>query len=210
MRWTGGFDKVRATFRFLDDALEGVKTDTIRRDELANEQEGRAMSESMQTPMKSAVRDAIGEQIKHEFYSAYLYLSMAGSFEVANLTGCANWMRKQAREEQEHAMKFFDFLLDRGEQVQLQTIEAPPYAFRSPLDTFEQALEHEKEVTSRIHDLYELAVHENDFPAQVMLNWFVTEQVEEEKSATEVVERLRMAGEDNAALLLVDAELRER
>jgi ferritin len=168
------------------------------------------MSESAQTPMKGAVRDAVGEQIKHEFYSAYLYLSMAGSFEVANLPGFAHWMRQQSREEVEHAIKFFDFLLDRGEHVQLRAIEEPPYAFRSPLDTFEQALEHEKEITARIHDLYELAVRENDYPAQVFLNWFVTEQVEEEKSATEIVERLRMAGEDGAALLLLDSELGNR
>lgn len=168
------------------------------------------MSESMQTPMKGAVKEAINEQIKHEFYAAYLYLSMAGSFEVANLTGFAHWMREQAKEETNHAMKFFDFLLDRGDHARLQAIDAPPYAFRSPLDTFEQALEHEKEVTSLIHDLYGLAVRENDYAAQVMLNWFVAEQVEEEKSATEIVERLRMAGEDSAALLLLDAELRER
>ncbi len=168
------------------------------------------MSENAQTPMKSTIRDAMGEQIKHEFYSAYLYLSMAGSFEVANLPGFAHWMRHQAREEQEHAMKFFDFLLDRGEHPELRAIDAPPYAFRSALDTFEQALEHEKEVTSLIHGLYDLAVRESDYPAQVMLNWFVAEQVEEEKSATEIVERLRMAGEDSAALLLLDSELRRR
>ena len=168
------------------------------------------MSENAQTPMKSAVRDAMGEQIQREFYAAYLYLSMAGSFEVANLSGFARWMRAQAREEQEHAMKFFDFVLDRGEQVRLRAIEEPPYAFRSPLDTFEQALEHEREVTSHIHELYDLAVREHDYPAQVLLNWFVTEQVEEEKSATEIVERLRMAGEDSAALLILDREMGER
>jgi ferritin len=168
------------------------------------------MSESAQTPMKSEVRDALNEQIKHEFYSSYLYLSMAGSFEVADLPGFARWMRKQSEEEREHAMKFFDFLLDRGEHVHLQAIEQPPYAFRSPLDTFEQALEHEKEITFHIHKLYELSVRENDYPAQVFLNWFVTEQVEEEKTATELVERLRMADEDRAALLLLDIELNER
>jgi ferritin len=135
---------------------------------------------------------------------------MAGSFEAANLMGFGHWMRQQSREELEHAMKFFDFLLDRGEQVQLQAIEAPPYAFRSPLDTFEQALEHEKEITARINDLYELSVQENDYPAQVFLSWFITEQVEEEKSATDIVERLRMAGEDGAALLLLDGELGKR
>src|SRR4051812_23979958 len=168
------------------------------------------MSEGAQTPMKGAVKEAMDEQIKHEFYSSYLYLSMAGSFEVANLPGFAHWMRKQSEEEMEHATKIFDFLLDRGERVQLQAIEQPPSAFRSSLDTFEQALEHEKEITARIHRLYDLAVQEHDYPAQVLLNWFVTEQVEEEKAATDIVERLRMAGEDGAATLLLDSELGER
>jgi ferritin len=168
------------------------------------------MSESAQTPMKGAVKDAINEQIKHEFYSAYLYLSMAGSFEVANLPGFAHWMYTQSEEEREHAMKLFNYLLDRGEHVQLLPIEQPPNAFRSPLDTFEQALEHEKDITARIHRLYGLSVQEDDYPAQVMLNWFVAEQVEEEKSASEIVERLRMAGDDDAALLLLDKELGER
>ncbi len=168
------------------------------------------MNESTQTPMGEAVRDAMGEQIKHEFYSAYVYLSMAASFEAANLPGFAHWMRHQSKEEMEHGMKFFDFLLDRGEPVHLQAIDAPPHAYRSALDAFEQALEHEKEITGRIHDLYDLAVREKDYPAQVMLSWFVTEQVEEEKSATEVVERLRLAGDDNTALLLLDAELARR
>lgn len=168
------------------------------------------MSESAQTPMKGAVRDAVEEQVGHEFYAAYLYLSMAGSFETANFPGFARWMRGQANEEQAHAMKFFDFLVDRGEDVQLRAIDAPPNAFRSPLDTFEQALEHEKEVTARIHNLYDLAVRESDYPAQVLLNWFVSEQVEEEKSATETVERLKMAGDDSAALLMLDSELGKR
>lgn len=168
------------------------------------------MSDGAQTHMKEAVRDAISEQIKHEFYSAYLYLSMAGSFEVANLPGFAHWMRHQSEEEREHAMKLFDFLLDRGESVQLQTIEAPPYAYRSPLDALEQALEHEKEITGRIHALYDLAAGEKDYPAQVLLDWFVTEQVEEEKSAADIVGRLRLAGEDGAALLLIDRELAQR
>ncbi len=168
------------------------------------------MSESAQTPMKSEVRDALNEQIKQEFYSFYLYLSMAGSFEVADLPGFAHWMRKQSEEEREHAMKFFDFLLDRGERVQLRAIDQPPSSFRSPLDTFEQALEHEKEVTAHIHELYDLAMQEKDYPAQVLLNWFVSEQVEEEKSAAEIVEKLRMAGENNAALLLLDMEMGDR
>ena len=168
------------------------------------------MSEFAQTPMKSAVREAMEDQIGYEFSAAYLYLSMAGHFEAANLPGFARWMRAQASEEQVHALKFFDFLLDRGEPVRLRAIEEPLHDFRSSLDTFEQALEHEKRVTSHIHDLYDLAVSESDYPAQVLLNWFVSEQVEEEKSATEIVERLRMAGEDSAALLMLDKELGER
>ena len=168
------------------------------------------MDGSAQTSMKGAVRDAISEQTKHEFYSAYLYLSMAGSFEAASLPGFAQWMRKQSEEEREHAMKFFDFLLDRGERVQLQAIDQPPNSFRSPLDTFEQALEHEKEITTRIHELYDLSVQEKDYPAQVLLSWFVAEQVEEEKSAAGIVERLRMAGENSTALLLLDNEMGER
>ena len=168
------------------------------------------MNENAQTPMKGAVRDAMNEQIKHEFYSAYLYLSMAGSFEAAGLSGFCHWMRKQSEEEREHAMKFFDFLLDRGERVQLQAIDQPPSSFRSPLDTFEQALEHEKEVTAHIHELYDLAMQEKDYPTQVLLNWFVAEQVEEVKSATEIVEKLRMAGENSTALLLLDMELGDR
>ena len=168
------------------------------------------MSDVAQTPMKSVVRGAIEEQIGREFSAAYLYLSMSGSFEAANLPGFARWMRAQAAEEQVHALKFFDFLLDRGEPVRLRSIDEPPHDFSSPLDTFEQALEHEKRVTAHIHDLYDLAVAEHDYPAQVLLNWFVTERVEEEKSATDAVERLRMAGEDTVALLMLDKELGER
>ncbi|MCA3749516.1 MAG: ferritin [Rubrobacter sp.] len=168
------------------------------------------MTERAQTPMKAAVRDAIEEQVGHEFYAAYLYLSMAGSFEVANLPGFAHWMREQSKEELEHAMKFFDFLLDRGERVQLPALDSPPATFRSPLDAFEQALEHEKRVTASIHSIYDLAVREGDYPAQVLLNWFVEEQVEEEKAASEAVERLRMAGEDSAAILMLDAEMGRR
>src|SRR3712207_1673632 len=124
---------------------------------------GEVVDGSTQAGMKDAVREAITEQIKHEFYSAYLYLSMAGSFEAASLPGFAHWMRKQSEEEREHAMKFFDFLLDRGERVQLRAIDQPPSSFRSPLDTFEQALEHEKEVTTHIHELYDLSVQEKDY-----------------------------------------------
>ncbi len=163
-----------------------------------------------QTPMKGAVRELMEEQVGHEFYAAYLYLSLAGSFDAANFPGFAHWMRGQSKEELEHAMKFFDFLLDRGESVELRPIAAPPGSFRSPLDAFEQALEHEKKVTALINGIYDRAVEEKDYPAQALLDWFVSEQIEEEKSASEIVERLKMAGEDGAALLILDNEMKSR
>src|SRR5918994_635721 len=171
--------------------------------------EGNSMDHNTQTPMRGAVRDAVGEQVGREFYAAYLYLSMAGYLESVSLTGFAYWMRKQYEEETQHALKLFDSLLDCGERVQLLPIEQPPSSFRSPFDAFEQALEHEKEVTAHIHELYDLAMQEKDYPAKILLDWFVQEQVEEEKSATEIGERLKMAGEDGAALLMLDKELGE-
>ena len=168
--------------------------------------EGSSMVENTQTSM----REATVEQVGREFYAAYLYLSMSGYFDWANLPGFALWMRKQYEEETQHALKLFDSLLDRGDRVQLSPIEPPPSSFRSPLDAFEQALEHEKQVTAHIHGLYDLALQEKDYPSKVLLDWFVQEQVEEEKSATEIVERLKMAGEDGAALLMLDKELGER
>ncbi|TCJ20465.1 ferritin [Rubrobacter taiwanensis] len=168
------------------------------------------MGETAQTPMKGAVSEAINEQIKHEFESAYIYLSMAASFEEASLPGMARWMRHQSEEELEHGKKFMNFLLDRGEHVRLLGIDQPPDSFRTPLDAFEQALEHEKFITGRIHELYELAVRENDYPAQVLLQWFIEEQVEEEQMTSEIVDRLRLAGDDGSAILLLDRELGER
>jgi ferritin len=152
----------------------------------------------------------MNEQIKNEFYSAYQYLSMAAYCESANLPGFARWMRMQAREEVEHAMKFYDFILDRGSRVLLQAMDQPVADFGSPLEVFEQALEHEQRVTAMINDLYRLAVKENDYASQTFLQWFVTEQVEEEKNAGDVVETLKMIGGKSEALFLLDRELGER
>src|ERR687885_1612416 len=157
-----------------------------------------------------AVQDAMNEQIKNELYSAYQYLSMAAYCESENLPGFAHWMRAQSREEMEHAMKFYDFILDRNGRVVLQAIEQPVVEFDSPLEVFEQALEHEREVTAMINDLYGLAVKENDYASQTFLQWFVTEQVEEEKNAGDVVETLKMVGEKSEALFLLDRELGRR
>ena len=168
------------------------------------------MTDTTQTPMKGTVREAINEQIKHEFDSAYLYLAMAVSFEESSLPGFAGWMYRQSEEETQHGRKFLKFLLDRGEHVQLLPLDQPPDSFRNALDAFEQALEHEKFITSRIHGLYELATRENDYPAQVLLNWFVEEQVEEEQTTSAIVDRLKLAGDEGAALLMLDGELARR
>jgi ferritin len=160
--------------------------------------------------ISKTVEDAINEQIKKEFYSAYLYLSMAAHFEAHNLPGFAHWMRVQVKEEQEHGMKFFDYLHDRGSAVKLQAIDQPPTEWKSSLELFNQVLEHEQQVTASINWLYELAVKENDYATQVMLQWFITEQVEEEKNATQIVESLKLIEEHGTAVLMLDHQLSKR
>ena len=157
--------------------------------------------------MSSKVQDAFNEQMKHEFYSSYLYLSMSAYLDGANLPGLAKWMRAQAREEALHAMKIFDHLLDRGGRVQLHPIGRPPAEFTSPREVFDQAHRHEKEVTASINGLYGLAVDERDFASRVFLDWFVQEQVEEEKTSGLLAEQLGMVGEDRPGLLMLDREL---
>jgi ferritin len=160
--------------------------------------------------LSKPVQDAINEQIKNELYSAYLYLSMAVHFESSNLPGFAHWMKIQASEEVKHAMKFFDYIFERGGKVMLKAIDQPPAEFKAPVDIFKMAHEHEKKVTAMIHKLYELALKENDYPSQVMLQWFIKEQVEEEKSAEGIVEQLKMAGDSSAALLMADRQFAAR
>ena len=160
--------------------------------------------------LNQKVQDAINTQIKNEVFSAYLYLSMCGYFEHTNLPGFAQWMRVQYEEELEHGLKFFDFVNDRGGRVTLFAVDQPPSEFQSPLDVFQRALEHEQKVTGMINALYALAVQENDYPAQVLLQWYISEQVEEEKNATLIVEQLKRIGDDGSALLLLDRELGAR
>jgi ferritin len=160
--------------------------------------------------ISQTIQGAINDQIKHEFFSSYLYLSMSAYFETLSLPGFASWMRVQSQEEHEHAMKFFDFLNDRGGSVELQALDQPAGEFQSPLDVFEQALAHERKVTSLIHRLYELALKESDYATQTLLQWFITEQVEEEKNAGQIVEQLKMTGGEPSALLLLDRDLAGR
>ncbi len=158
----------------------------------------------------SKVQAALNAQINKEFYSAYLYLSMSAHFEAQNLPGFAKWTRMQADEEKEHALKIFDFVNERGGRVVLEAIEKPQTEWGSPLEVFEAVLEHEKKVTQSIHDLYALAVKENDYATQVMLHWFIEEQVEEEANASLLVEQLRMAADHRGALLHLDRHAGKR
>ena len=156
------------------------------------------------------MQDAMNEQINKELYSAYLYLSMGAWAESQNLPGFAHWMRVQFKEETGHAVKFFDHIVDRGGRVTLKAIDAPEVEFKSPLAMFEKTLEHEQFVTSLIHNLYALAVKENDYPSQVLLQWYINEQVEEEKHATYIVDTLKAVGEKGQALVMMDRELAKR
>ena len=150
------------------------------------------------------VQDALNAQINLEMASFYSYLAMAAHFEAAALPGMASWMRLQSEEERVHAMKLFDHMIDRGGKVVLASIAQPTLAFDSPISVFEAALGHEQTVTGAINALYSLAQTENDYASQVMLQWFINEQVEEEKSAMIAIEQLRMAGSDPSALLMLD------
>lgn len=145
----------------------------------------------------------LNEQMRREFASSYLYLQMAAHFEAAGFPGFATWMRAQAAEEQGHAMRFFDFILDRGGAVTLGSLEAPPAGSGSPLEVFEASLAHERKITASIDGLYEGA----DRATAAFLDWFATEQVEEEATVSQIVESLRLAGESGPALLILDREL---
>jgi len=160
--------------------------------------------------LSKAMQDAINEQVRDELYSAYLYLSMAAYFEATSLPGFAAWMRAQSQEEVEHAMKLFDFVNERGGRVELHAIEQPPVEFESPRDVFEATYEHEQKVTGLIHDLYELALEENDYAAQVMLHWFIDEQVEEEDGVSEILDTLERIGDRDQGLIMLDRELGQR
>ena len=160
--------------------------------------------------MEKKLLDAFNTQIKNEFYSSYLYLSMAAYCESKNLPGFAHWMKIQAKEETGHGMKLFEFLVDRGVRVTVQAIPQPAIEFSSPEDVFAKTLEHEKKVTGLINKLYELSKEAEDNSAQICLQWFIAEQVEEEKNATHILETLRATKSNSAAVIMLDRELAKR
>ena len=153
---------------------------------------------------------AINDQIKWELYSAYLYYSMAAYFEEKNLKGFASWMISQAQEEVSHAHRFYNFVNDRGGRVTLQAIDGPPSEWASPLKVFEESYEHEVKVTGRINKLVDLAIELSDHAANNFLQWFVAEQVEEEASVDEVVQRLKLIKDSPDGLFMLDLELGKR
>jgi ferritin len=156
------------------------------------------------------VRTLINEQIANEFHAAYQYLAIAAHFEAQNYEGFARWMRMQAKEETEHAMRLFDYLVERGERIELGQIDKPGHDFGSPVEAFRAALQHEQKVTSQINTMYKAALEADDYPTQIMLQWFIQEQVEEENNTGTAVERLDMAGENRAALLMLDKQFGAR
>lgn len=157
--------------------------------------------------LSQVVQDAINRQINNEFSASYSYLAMSAYCERINFTGCARWLRVQSQEEYGHGLKLFDFLLARNAVVKLTPVVGPQVDFSSIANVFEQALKQEMDVSAQIDSLYELVFKEKAFAALVELQWFLTEQVEEEKTTREIVAKFQMVGNDPASLLDLDREL---
>ncbi|MBP3303774.1 MAG: ferritin [Muribaculaceae bacterium] len=160
--------------------------------------------------LNSKVQDAINEQINAELYSAYLYLSMAQYFEAEGLPGFANWFKVQFQEEQAHATIFMNYVNQRGGRVLLKAIEAVPTTWESSMAVFEATLVHEQKVTALINSLYTLAMNEKDYATRDRLNWFVSEQVEEEDNCRELIDKLRLIGDNGMGIYMLNTELAAR
>ncbi len=160
--------------------------------------------------MSQKMQDALNEQIKHELESAYLYYAMVAYLANEGLDGMAQWMKVQTQEEMLHASKLFDFIVERNGRVELAALAKPKGEWESPLAAFKDAYEHEKFITGKINALYKLAQEENDYPAAVLLQWFINEQVEEEAAALKIVEDLERVGGTGHGLFMLDRELGSR
>ena len=156
------------------------------------------------------MQDALNEQVNKEFYSAYMYLAMSAYCNTIGLPGFSHWMRMQYEEEAMHVTKMYDYILDQGGHIHLKTIEEPLQEYGTPLEIFEKTLAHEQYVTGLIHKLMDLAVEERDYATQTFLQWYVTEQVEEEANVNDIVSPLRMVGEDKGGLMMIDQQLAGR
>lgn len=160
--------------------------------------------------LSKKMEEALNAQINAELWSAYLYLSMAAYCHAKGLEGTANWYEVQFKEEQDHAKIFYNYVVSRGGRVTLSAIEAVPTEWDSLLAAFEDTLQHEQKVTSLINGLYDLAFEEKDFATQSMLKWFIDEQVEEEETAQNIIDKLRMIGDNGYGQYMFDSELASR
>jgi ferritin len=149
----------------------------------------------------------INEQINREFYSSYFYLALASQAEGLNLKGTAAWFQAKQQEEMDHGLKMYRYLLDQDAKVAFGAIDAPPADSAGVLDMFERTLEHERDVTASINDLVDAALSEKDHATNVFLQWFITEQIEEEATVKDIIGRLRLVGDDGRGLFMLDSEL---
>ncbi len=160
--------------------------------------------------LSETMTERLNEQINNEIYSAYLYMSMSAYSTYTGLKGFANWFMIQYHEEMSHAMKLYDYINDQGGRVKLSAIKEPQAEFESPLDMFEKTLTHERFITGCINDLVDLAIAEKDHATNIFLQWFITEQIEEEGNDNDIIARLKIVGEDGNGLLMLDRELSAR
>ena len=160
--------------------------------------------------LSKRLEQELNNQINAEYWSAYFYLSMAAYFEGKNLSGFANWMKVQYEEEISHALKFFNYINERGGRIVLQPIEAVKIEWKDEIEIFEDTLNHERKVTSLINNLVNIAIEEKDHATNNMLQWYVAEQVEEEANADEILQHLKMLAGNKHGLLMLDRELKQR
>jgi ferritin len=160
--------------------------------------------------LSKTMQEALNQHLNHELESSYLYLSMAAYLSTENFPGAAHWMRLQAQEELVHAMKFYNYINDRSGRIILLALDAPPIAWRSLLDVFESGLEHEKKMSQKINALVDLSLQEKDHATNTMLQWLVTEQVEEESTFTELINKFKLAGSDGSGMFMIDEGLATR
>lgn len=160
--------------------------------------------------IKKRILDAVNLQMQAEFQSSYTYLAYSAHLDSMNLKGFSHWMHLQFQEEQMHALKLYDHILRRGGKVHLMALETPKVVGNNPLEIFQHTLEHEQMITSKIHELYKLALEESDYALQTLLHWFIDEQVEEEENVNEILDKLHLIGDHGPNLFLLDQELGNR
>ena len=160
--------------------------------------------------LKKTIEELINSQINNELYSSYLYLAASAFFKSSGYNGFANWMRKQSKEEESHAMKLFDYLIERGKVPKLMQIEKPSSNWKTVIEVFKSAYEHEKAVSEMINKIFEVSRKEQDYATEVYLHWFITEQVEEESTAFDLYQKVKLIGDSSHGLLVFDMELGNR